>query len=518
MARDYRIERDAVVRRWYGGISQTRNPIPNRTWNEGPIIPADCLGIPMQVNSPFMLLGHCMVWKYALNSDGYGSLKIDQRQEMAHRAVYVQTRGRIPEGRQVNHLCDRPYCVQPSHLYAGTAQDNRDDSLIFRSEEGANAPIVLLWPEAGDTNDPLVLRLLESNRYEGVAPWEPVEHPAQRPFEEFTCPGHDFAIPMFGGSARICRICEESEMDDRTMDELGPPLLIAEICPASQTIAPIFEKIVNSEFAAESYGEMRRAAYRRITQGYGVDSHCLRSCQCPYCTRDRIAFRDATEPLMTWQESVLLDICDRLQPEITTALQDASADMMSACATAMGLSDEHAKALSEHHRDCSSTMAELNTASKEIEGELGYLLHAIGSFRTPEEMLGDEMFRQLNRRWSLFRLKKEDEDQILRIVLPVAVNAARNVAQAWEREGDQLMRPHLESKPDLYREIKSLALALATRRTLEHLRYEFFGRNSYVEQEPHPHWECAASIVETERVEPFPAQFEEGLGYRPRDS
>lgn len=107
MSRDYRIERDAIVRRWYGGTSQHKNPKPHRTWNEGPIAPADCLGVPMQVNSPFMPLGHCMVWKYALNGDGYGNLNIDQKQEMAHRAVYVQTRARIPAGRQVNHLCDR---------------------------------------------------------------------------------------------------------------------------------------------------------------------------------------------------------------------------------------------------------------------------------------------------------------------------------------------------------------------------------------------------------------------------
>ena len=82
MPRSYRIERDAVIQRWYGGNSQPRNPRPRRSWEKGPITPADCLGIPTPVNSPFILYGHCMVWKHGLNRDGYGVLTIDERQEL----------------------------------------------------------------------------------------------------------------------------------------------------------------------------------------------------------------------------------------------------------------------------------------------------------------------------------------------------------------------------------------------------------------------------------------------------
>ena len=64
---------------------------------------------------------------------------------------------------------------------------------------------------------PLLQRLLESNRYDGTEPWEPVSQPAQRPLEEFTCPGHDFAITMFGGNSRICRTCETSEFQERML-------------------------------------------------------------------------------------------------------------------------------------------------------------------------------------------------------------------------------------------------------------------------------------------------------------
>ena len=155
---------------------------------------------------------------------------------------------------------------------------------------------MLYWSEGRHAEDALLQRLLESNRYDGTEPWEPTTQPAQRPLEEFTCPGHDFAITMFGGNSRICRICETSEFQEEMFDELGAPFLIKELWPASQTVSPIFEKIVTSEFVGESLREARGKAYRRSRQGFGMGSHNLRDCGCDYCARDRTAFRDAIEP------------------------------------------------------------------------------------------------------------------------------------------------------------------------------------------------------------------------------
>ena len=147
-------------------------------------------------------------------------MRVGGRQDKAHREVYRQTRGEIPEGRQINHLCNRPYCVQPSHLYAGDVQDNRDDSRIFNEPNLMHAPWVIQWPSSGTQADRLLQRLREVNRYENVEPWEPIEHPTQTPLEEFTCPGHDFAITMFGNRERICRICEATEMKEEWEDAL----------------------------------------------------------------------------------------------------------------------------------------------------------------------------------------------------------------------------------------------------------------------------------------------------------
>ena len=509
MPRDYRIEGDAIIDRWYGGNSQPRNPRPNRSWAKAPIFPGDCLGIPMQVNSPYMPLGHCMVSRYALNSEGYGILTVDRKRELAHRVVYRQTRGRLPEGRQLNHLCDRPYCVQPSHLYAGTIQDNKDDSRIFRKEEFANAPAVLLWRDWGDKDDPFLNRLVESDRYDGAEPWEPVEHPAQRPFEEFTCPRHDFAIPMFGGISKICRICEISDLDESTLGEPRTLLLIAELCPISQTVLPILDKIAASEFVGDSNRGMRQRADRRRTQG----SHYLRNCRCEYCIRDRKAFRCVIWPVLTCEESDLLDICDRLESQIIVALGQASEDIMDGYAKLKGLNHEQGQALREHHGACLNTRSELSSTSRTIEGELGYLLHAILNFRTGDEMLEDQSFQLIMSRWNLIRLNEEDEEPILNVIKPVAETTAIRLAEAWEREADDLTRPYFEIKPELYEDIRRLAKVLTVKQVLEHLRYELLGRNSYSEQEPRPHADCAASISATGRVQSVPLEFREGLGY-----
>ena len=517
MPRKYQIERDGVIRRWYGGNPQPRNPRPIRTWAEGPVTPTDCLGIPMQVNSPFFIQGHCLVWKYNLNKDGYGYLTIDGEQWLAHRAVFIQTQGTIPEGMQINHLCNRPYCVQSSHLYAGSKQDNRDDFQIFSDHELMNAPWVLHWPGAVRNGDPLFQRLRESGRYDGRQPWEPVEQPPQLPLEEFTCPKHHFAITMQGGESRICRICEISEFDQERAEGHGTWLLVAEICPASQTVTPIFDKIASSEFLGESHLEIRQRAYRRESQPFWQGSHNLRNCGCGYCTQDRRTFRDALDPLLTREESDILDICDRLEPRITDALYDASADMMEALAGKLGMTGEQVLALKEHIRGCPNSISELTMKSRTIESDFAYLLFALGQFQEREEMLDDQGFQQVMMRWDTVMVKEEDEEDVFRTVLPAADETAEKVALAWEMEADGLMRPHLENKPGLHEGIRFLGRMLAKKHIFELLRYELLGRNSSTEQRPHPHSGCLAGIRETGRVEPFPNDFEEGKGYRPQE-
>lgn len=58
----------------------------------------------------------------------YGHISVRTKSLFAHRASWMAFVGAIPEGMFVCHKCDIPFCVNPDHLFLGTAQDNYEDA------------------------------------------------------------------------------------------------------------------------------------------------------------------------------------------------------------------------------------------------------------------------------------------------------------------------------------------------------------------------------------------------------
>ena len=70
-------------------------------------------------------LNGCLEWNgHQLVNQGYGVL---DKNILAHRWVYEQTQGKIPEGMIVRHKCDNPPCCNPKHLLLGTHVENMQD-------------------------------------------------------------------------------------------------------------------------------------------------------------------------------------------------------------------------------------------------------------------------------------------------------------------------------------------------------------------------------------------------------
>jgi len=69
----------------------------------------------------------CWEWTAHRDKDGYGRIRGDapeSRDERAHRLIWSASHGEIPQGMVLDHICGRPWCVNPMHLRPMTPVGN----------------------------------------------------------------------------------------------------------------------------------------------------------------------------------------------------------------------------------------------------------------------------------------------------------------------------------------------------------------------------------------------------------
>ncbi len=80
----------------------------------------------------------CRLWLGKVHkTSGYAQIWHQGRHRNASRVAHEVWIGPIPEGKMVCHHCDMPACIEPTHIYAGTALDNHND-MVRRGRQKLN--------------------------------------------------------------------------------------------------------------------------------------------------------------------------------------------------------------------------------------------------------------------------------------------------------------------------------------------------------------------------------------------
>lgn len=69
----------------------------------------------------------CKIWIGATNIQGYGKLTVDGISKQAHRLALECEGVDLSGGLLSLHKCDNTYCIEFTHLYAGTHKQNTAD-------------------------------------------------------------------------------------------------------------------------------------------------------------------------------------------------------------------------------------------------------------------------------------------------------------------------------------------------------------------------------------------------------
>ena len=159
------------------------------------------IAVPTPANGTQPIAEHCLIWPGPVSRDGYGIWHGEET--LAHRAAYAASRQcSIPSNAMVLHLCHRPYCWQPSHLYIRDASRNREDWAAYHSRGSYKT-----WGALGERWDAAFYGASEHHLDTPDVRLPPVQSLPEMSPPPKACP-HTFDVPA--GDARLCSGCGES--------------------------------------------------------------------------------------------------------------------------------------------------------------------------------------------------------------------------------------------------------------------------------------------------------------------
>jgi hypothetical protein len=102
----------------------------------------------------------CWIWIASTSPKGYGYIKLQGKKNIsAHRLSWILSKGAIPFGKFVLHICDTPSCVNPNHLYLGDNKSNMED----RNRKDRQAKLKGELHGGSKLTDEIVFKIRESD-------------------------------------------------------------------------------------------------------------------------------------------------------------------------------------------------------------------------------------------------------------------------------------------------------------------------------------------------------------------
>lgn len=92
--------------------------------------------IPEIMQRVFKRSNGCWIWMGALTDMGYGHVSVGNEVRYVHIILWEHANGPVPEGLELDHLCQNPPCCNPEHLEPVTHREN-----LARG----NAPAWITW-------------------------------------------------------------------------------------------------------------------------------------------------------------------------------------------------------------------------------------------------------------------------------------------------------------------------------------------------------------------------------------